>query len=483
MVGINYPQADLRSPEIEYIFHPRSIAVVGASTEPEKQGYRYVELLQEFSFKGDIYPVNPKAERILGIKAFPSLREIPSSVDYVITTIPASGLPQLIEDCSAKGAKVIQMFTARLGETGKEELIRQERELVQRARKKGIRVIGPNCMGIYYPREGLSFRLNFPKEEGVVAFISQSAGHSAEVVYRGSLRGIRFSKVINYGNGGDLNETDFIRYFASDPETKTITAYIEGVKKGQRFLQVLSKAAEAKPVIILKGGRSEAGAKAVASHTGSLAGSVAAWNALCQQSKVVQAYSIDELVDLILPFVFMPPPEGRSVGVLGGGGGGSVASADDCAAAGLEVSSLPQEITMELKHIVPEEWDLIGNPIDLSVLTTGKGGTATIPLAIKLLAKSHRYQVLIFDVGAEWYLERPQGQQFVREAIEAVIEAKEASGKPIAVVLRPGDSPEEWRWKAVMEEQQRCLAANLAVYPSISRAARALGKFVQYYNL
>ena len=468
---------------MEYIFHPRSIAVVGASTDPDKQGYRYVELLREFGFKGDIYPVNPRAGSILGLKAFPSLRDIPSSVDYVISTIPASGMFQLIDDCAFKGVTTIQMFTARLGETGKEELIRQERGLVQRAREKGIRIIGPNCMGIYYPREKLSFRLDFPREQGSVAFIAQSAGLTAELVYRGALRGIRFSKVINYGNGSDINEADFIHYFTSDPETRIITAYIEGVKEGQRFLQVLDKAAEVKPVIILKGGRSEAGAKAVASHTGSLAGSVATWDALCQQRKVMQASSIDELVDLILPFLFMPHPRGRSVGILGCGGGGSVATADECGANGLKVSPLPQDMLVELQKIAPEEWDLLGNPVDASVLAAGRGGIATIPPTIKLLANSAQFQLLIVDVGVEWYMERPEGQQIVHEAIDALIEVNKASGKPIAVVLRSGDSPEEWRWKAVMEEQQNCLSAGLAFYPTIARAARALGKFVRYYDL
>lgn len=468
---------------LDYIFHPRSVAVVGASAEPQKQGYKYVELLQKFGFKGNLFAVNSKGGEVLGLKAFPSLRDLPVPVDYVIGTVPAPALAQLLDDCISRGVKVLQLFTARLGETGKEELMRQEKELIERARKAGIRVLGPNCMGIYYPKEGLSFRFNFPQEAGCVAFISQSAGHAAEMVYRSSLRGVRFSKAISYGNASDINETDFIRYFAQDPETRIIAAYIEGVRGGRRFLAALAEASVSKPVLLYKGGRTEVGGRATASHTGSIAGSPTTWDALCQQSGALQANSVEELVDLAVTFFFMPPPQGNSVGVLGGGGGGSVATADECSAAGLEVPHLPPEIRVELQQIVPQEWDLLDNPLDLSVVATGRGGRRAINHIMRLLCESPKFPLVILDVGAEWLLEKREGQQGVHDSITTVAEANQLVRKPVAVILRSGDSPEEWRWKTIMEEQQRCISAGLAVYPSVPRATRALGKFVRYHRV
>ncbi len=477
------PRTEEKGLELEFVFHPRSIAVVGASAEPEKQGYRYLNLLQNFGFKGSIYAVNPKGGEILGIKAYPRDRDIPYLVDYVISTIPAAGLAQLLDDCIFKGVKVAQLYTARLSETGKRELISQEKELVQRARKAGIRIIGPNCMGLYYPREGLSFRTNFPKESGSVAFISQSAGHTAEIVYRSSLRGVRFSKVINYGNASDLNETDFIYYFLHDPETQIIAAYIEGVRGERRFLRVLSEADGVKPVLIFKGGRTEAGGRATASHTGSLAGSRPIWDTLCRQNRVVPAHSAEELVDLMVTFLFLAAPKGRSVGILGGGGGGSVATADECAEAKLEVPALPAAFVAELKRIAPDEWDILGNPVDLSVVAAGKGGYAPLQGIIRFLIRSPEFHLNILDMGAEWLLERPEGGQVIHQILDAVIENSKEVLKPIAVILRPGDAPEEWRWRIVGELQQRCLEAGLAIYPSVGQAARALSKFVDYHHL
>jgi acyl-CoA synthetase (NDP forming) len=208
-------------------------------------------------------------------------------VDYVISTVPAKAAPGLIAECARKGVKAVHFCTAGFSETGEEEGLRLEPQLAALSKKTGIRIIGPNCMGIYCPASRLSFNTDFPKESGPVGLISQSGGNTESLIRRVVPRGVRFSKAISYGNACDLNESDFLEYLAGDPETEIIGLYIEGVKDGERFPQILRKAAEKKPVILLKGGITEGGARAALSHTGSLAGSEVIWRSLCNQLGVI----------------------------------------------------------------------------------------------------------------------------------------------------------------------------------------------------
>ncbi len=249
---------------MEEIFHPKSIAVIGASNNSRARGYAYIRHLLDHKFKGKIYPINPKYSEVLGIKAYPSLREVPGSVDYVICCVPASAVPDILEDCAQKGVKAAHLFTARFSETGRQEDAELEQKILKQARKGGIRLIGPNCLGIYYPKEGLAFGYDFPINSGSVGLISQTGGLAGGCIQLASLRGIYFSKVISYGNALDYNESDFLDYLAQDPETKVILMYVEGLKDGKRFFDTLRRATSVKPVIIIKGGRGKSGTRAVA---------------------------------------------------------------------------------------------------------------------------------------------------------------------------------------------------------------------------
>jgi acyl-CoA synthetase (NDP forming) len=462
---------------LEYVFHPRSIAVVGASAEPGKQGHLYLELLRDFGFSGKVYAVNPKLKEIIGVMSYPSLKDIPEPVDYVICCIPAPSTPQLISECVAKGVKVVHLFTGRFGETGNEEGARLEAEIVRIAKNGGIHLIGPNCMGIYYPKAGLAFKFNSPKEGGDVGFLSQSGNNAVALCYRGSLRGLRFSKVISYGNACDLNESDFLEYFACDPETKIIAAYIEGVKDGPRFVRALREAAQVKPVVALKGGRTEAGTRAVASHTGALAGSNIIWDALLNQAGVVQVDDLQEMADMILAFKFLTPPKGRNVGVIGAGGGGSVQAADDCERAGLSVLQYPPEIRDGFKRLAPDIWNWIGNPIDVSIF--GGSGTVTYEIT-KLVANHPKTDALIVGASDEWFLDRAQGEALFQGTIQTFIKLGKECQKPMAIVLGPAGVPEDWRWKAVIEAERTFVEAGFPVFPTLSRAAKALSRLIEH---
>ena len=245
------------------IFHPRSIAVVGASADTSKSGHGFFKTLVNQGFSGDLYPVNPRAEQVLGFRAYDSLTAIPGHVDHVISSIPAEASLELIDQAGKKGVRSIQFFTARFSETGDSKKAALERSLVERGKATGVRIIGPNCMGMYHPKLGIAFWAS-PKEPGNAAVLAQSGGNILELIHFASQRGLKFSKVMSYGNATDVNEADLLEYFAQDAETDVIGAYIEGARDGRRFAQTLREAAGRKPVVIWKGGRTLAGQRAVA---------------------------------------------------------------------------------------------------------------------------------------------------------------------------------------------------------------------------
>jgi len=268
--------SSLGSESLEFLFHPRSVAFVGITTaHPEHWTRTFLEGFLEF--EGAIYLVNPRGGEIKGLKVYPSLGDIPDTIDCVIGLVPARVVPGLVEECAGKGVRAVYFCTAGFSEIGEEEGTRLEAELAEVARRKRIRVLGPNCMGIYCPNSRMSYSPLFPKESGPVGFISQSGGNSIYLVRQAAARGVRFSKVISYGNACDLNESDFLEYLTTDADTKIIAVYIEGVKDGRRFRQALEKAAKEKVVVLLKGGITEGGARAVAGHTAALAGSEITW--------------------------------------------------------------------------------------------------------------------------------------------------------------------------------------------------------------
>ena len=300
--------------QLDTAFHPRSIAVAGASANPLSVSYSFVRHLLTYKYGGEIYPINRNQHEILGLKVYPTLKDVPDSVDYVICCIPASMVPDLLQECPDKGVKIVHLFTGRLSETGLPEAAELEREILRQAKKLGLRLIGPNCMGIYYPKEGISFGYDFPTEPGPLGMFFQSGGASTEFIHYASLRGIRFSKVISYGNALDLDETDFLQYLSQDAETKVIASYMEGVKDGKRFLQALRQVSSTKPVIVLKSGRGIAGTRAVASHTASLAGSFQIWEMAIRQAGAVLVHTLEEMIDVAMSFCWLPPVLGQGLG-------------------------------------------------------------------------------------------------------------------------------------------------------------------------
>ena len=465
---------------LDYMFHPRSVAVVGASTQDGPGSF--VGAIKEMGFKGDLYPVNPKAEEIAGLKCYPRLTEIPGDVDHVISSVPLRFVEQLVEDCGEKGVKTIHFFTAGFSETGDEDAAALEGRILARARDLGMRVIGPNCMGLYAPASGLSFMPQLPTEPGPVALLSQSGANAGEFCRTGAVRGLRYSKVVSYGNGTDIRESELLEYVAEDPDTDVIACYIEGIRDGAHFMRALKKAAAAKPVAILKGGRTETGARAANSHTGSLAGSLQIFDAAVRQAGAVRVDRMEELVDQAVAFRFLKGLPGPRAGIVGGGGGYSVLASDEIGAAGLEMPPLPDDIQQKLHDFTPTAGTSVRNPVDTSV-GWGPDGLKPMLDTIRIVAESPNVDYILYHTSWAWGATRAEGPTIVETAADTAVKlgevAKEA-GKPIVCVARIPTS--ELGMAGTLSFQQSVAEAGLPCFNSVASAALALRRMLDWQS-
>jgi acyl-CoA synthetase (NDP forming) len=462
--------------ELEYLFHPTSIALVGISSDPDNMVHRmFLQAITGGGFRGKIFLVNPRVSHIEGMRTYPTLRDIPESVDYVFCLVPAPLTPQIVEDCVATGVKFITIFSAGFSEHS-EVGAALETQLVKIARRGKLRVIGPNCQGIFHPKIGLLLGDEYPREPGSVAFLSQSGGNTRDLAYIGKSIGLRFSKVISYGNACDLNECDFLEYLSQDNETRVITVYIEGVREGKRFFKVLEETARKKPVILLKGGNTEAGKRAVFSHTGYLSVAEVIWRALCDQTGVVLTENLEELADVALAFVLLPPFSGHRVAVLSTGGGASVQAADECEKAGLSVFPFSPETHHRLQGFLSEVGNNLKNPVDAQEMLQPR----VLARLIYTLASCPEVDILLPFLRVNIILRFPGKKQNLEQLVQALLTAGKTSPKPVVVALRSDESLE--CHQAVVEIREKCLHYGFPVYPSIYRAARALSKFVHYHQ-
>lgn len=358
------------SPDLKSLFRPESIAIIGASQDELKSGGMFVSSLLKDGYRGTIYPINRKEPEIMSLKSYPGVLDVPGEIDLVVIAIPAPSVPQAIAECAEKGVKFAVVHSVGFSELGAEgrEL---EKQMVEAARRGGVRIVGPNCMGIFSPHGHINTIVPYarvPMEPGGVAFVGQSGWASENMTRLGSERGLRFTGIVSIGNQSDLTIEDFLEYFGSDPETKAFAAYIEGIKQPRRFLKLVEEISPRKPIIVWKGGSSEFGARAAASHTGSLAGNYALFQALSRQKGIIPAGSLEELLDMAVAFSAPYLPQGREVGLLIEAGGGAVATSDACAREGLNISPLPESVQRRLREFlegrVPPS-PARGNPVDL----------------------------------------------------------------------------------------------------------------------
>ncbi len=423
--------------EFEHIFYPRGVALIGASTD---NGYSHS--LINFKLWDKLYLVNPRYSELAGKKCFTSILDIPADIDFVVIAVPAKQVSTVLKECIQKGVKAAHVFTAGFSETGLEERIKLENEVKDVARRK-IRLIGPNCMGIYCSKSGLSFTWDASFEEGPVGVVTQSGTFGVEFLNIGKIRNLKFSKVISYGNAIDLDCPDFLEYLAEDPDTKIIALYMEGIRNGTRLKSALAHAAAKKPVLALKGGVTEHGSRAASSHTGSLAGSPEIWSSIFKQTGVAQVEDFDELLNAALALTYAPFPAGKGTSIVTNSGGFSVLETDACVKAGLEVPQFTQETLAQLRKMVPVAGTSISNPLDAwPIFYNLSGAEGNLGDTIKILARDKNIHSIILHMDEINYLRKVLGSAFeghLKEVTDLMLNgclyARDEMGKPVMLCI------------------------------------------------
>jgi acyl-CoA synthetase (NDP forming) len=344
--------------QMKLFMEPSSIAIIGVTTSTGPGSFNTVETLLNFGFAGKIYPVNPKAEQILGLKAYPNVKVIPEDIDLAVIATPRDKVPPLVKDCVEKGIKAIVIFAQGFSDADEEGKTLQA-QTVRIAREGGTRIIGPNTFGVANMFHNLSTTPGLPNtERNPVAVISQTG------LFLLGLPRLRFGKIIDLGNACDIDPADALAYFEDDPEVKVIVLHIEGIQKGEKFLQVANRVTRKKPVIALKGGKSKTGAKAAQSHSGSLVGKDEVYEAAFNQCGIIRASDVEELEDLSLAFLRLPLVKGKRLAIMSWAGATAVFAADACERYELELAKLSPATVNKIGQLAPP-WLPIHNPLDL----------------------------------------------------------------------------------------------------------------------
>ncbi len=457
--------------ELKCFFEQDGVAVIGASPHPEKLGYQVVRNLVEggsFSlphlkgFAGNIFPINPQAKEILGLKCYPSIKEVPKSVDLVIICIPSKFVPQAVRECAEKKVKGITIITAGFGEAG-EEGKKLQNEFLSIAKKSGIRIVGPNCLGTFYTPTYLNASFGpFLPLSGKTTFISQSGALVDSVIDWSIKENYGFSAVVSYGNKSDLDAPDFLAWAANDNYTKAIALYIEGLNDGRYFLEVAKKVTPIKPIVALKAGKTAAGTKAAGSHTGSLAGSYQIYKGAFKQAGVIMAETLTQMFDMAKALALQPPAKGKRVAIVTNGGGNGVMAADYCEEMGIELPTPSKEIIEKLDKSgkMHPAWSR-NNPLDI----VGDAGPDRYKIALEAVMSSDSYDGVIV-------IQTLQTTTHPVEDAQLVVELQKKYKKPAVGAFMGGPFTEPG--VKYLEEH------GIPNYNDVDRAAKAMLALIEY---
>jgi acyl-CoA synthetase (NDP forming) len=473
--------------EMKSFFYPRAVAVVGVSRDSWKFGSAAFLALKKFGSGLPLYPVSGRITEFMGAPVYQSIEALPDNVDLVIICLPAALVPESVRQCKQRGIRAVVVLSGGFREIGTDGGKRLEAELRMLAGSE-VRVIGPNCFGVYSPGGRLTIvpGAEYPQNPGTVGFFAQSGGMTEDFCGLARDYGFTVSQAVSYGNACDVNEVDLAEYFLADERTSVVAAYLEGARNGRAFFDVVRRLAAAKPTMILKGGLTPSGAKAAASHTGSLAGSDSAWTAFFKQTGAIQVFAVEELLDAIAAFRHLPPARDDRVGVLCGGGGVGVAASDACFRAGLRMGEFDDETRSKLAKILPPTGASPHNPVDCdnpfprptmlkAILEILAASGAIGSIVIDKIAMSVKMrQLLGYDTQVGW-VDEPW-----LEEIPVLIRSR--YGLPVLVVQREGGEPLEGvECEAERRRLRRYYQENgVAVYPTVQRALSALARVVAY---
>lgn len=452
--------------ELEPLFYPKSIALVGISEVLTNVSYLFLNTLLEVGFPR-IYPVNPKGGQILGVKVYPSIRDIPGEVDLALVTVPRKAVPAILRDCVEKGVKGAILYSGGFSEAGPEGK-KFEKMIVEIARKGVTRIIGPNCVGTYNPAAKLIPQSILPRESGPVGVISHSGFLFYYLVMLIANRGLKPSKGVSCGSDCDLTCVDFLEYLGQDPDTKIIVAYLEGIRDGRKLFRVAREISPSKPIIVLKGANTDAGRAASQSHTGTLAVPTAIWKSLCSQAGIISVDSFEQMMDVMVALHHLPHTKGKRVGIITTPGGLAVTSADACNELGLEIPTLRAETQKLLAEVVEKVGTSVNNPVDLGLI----GALAPdhyVKNAIQVVARDPNIDMILAAFTG------PPLDDDVRDrkVADLLLSVIAEGGKPTVIC---GATPQGWP-----RGELRFLAqSNVPVYPEPRRAVFALAKLAQY---
>ncbi|UCD22747.1 MAG: CoA-binding protein [Chloroflexota bacterium] len=450
---------------MDLFFKPRSIAVIGASGTPGKLGYVIAKNIVDSDFAGDVYPVNPKSDEILGYKVYRSVTEIPGNVDLVVTALPAPGLTvEAMEQCASKGVRAVIIQSAGFAEIGGEGKVIQE-QIVDIAKKNGIRVMGPNCSGIV-SRDIVTSIYPMTKKvpRGNVVLIGQSgllaAGMTSDMVENESLN---INKVCSIGNKCDVNENDLLEYFGDDDSVEVISMYLETITDGRKLTRIAKKVAAQKPVIFLSGGRTEAGARAAVSHTGSIASNARIVEAAIKQTGMIMADDFTELKDFAKVFSTQPLPKGNRIAVITLAGSVGVVVSDLSTGFGLALPKLTSETTEKLKDMFETP---VGNPVDLYFSVTKIGFTKTLETTFPDAFRDPNIDAAVIILAGFDYTEEAVREKIIQKIVQDV-------GKPVVICVIVGYN----KYKNIILDE---MGKDLPVFPSLISGVKALSKLCEY---
>jgi acetyl-CoA synthetase (ADP-forming) len=412
---------------IDSFFNPRNVALVGASADYRKLGNSI--LMNLLTSEIGVFPITHNKEQVLGVKAYPSLADLPEPVDLVIVAVAAKHCPSLMSEIRKAGAKNAVIISGGFSETGPEgsEI---ENAMINAAREADVRIIGPNCVGVSNSRL-FNGTFTMMPERGNIAFVSQSGALGGMSIYTTKAKRIGMSKFASIGNSVDVGFVELFDYFRQDPKSTVIAAYIEGVSNGRELFESLQRAALKKPVVVLKGGKSEAGGRATQSHTGSLSGSSQIFNGMIHQAGCVTAPTLDTLFEICKLFDYQPLPKGRNIGIISNTGGAGVLATDAASELGLQIAVLKQETQHELRQVLPPMAS-INNPIDV----VASGGRREYRIATELLLKDTNVDMLLVICGVPTFAGMTQTEH-AAGTLEAV--RMTATEKPVVGVWLAGD--------------------------------------------
>jgi acyl-CoA synthetase (NDP forming) len=459
------------------LFTPRTIAVVGASASKPNRANTFIDQLRAFGFEGAVYPVHPTATEISGLPAYPSLGQTPEPVDYAYVAIPAARVPDAIANAKGRVAYA-HVLAAGFAETADGEAL--QNLLCTAAQSNGVRLLGPNCNGGYSPRGGLTFTHGAAPELGCVGVFTQSGGLGIDIVRRGQERGLRFSGLMTGGNCADLGPVDLLEFYLADPETKVIGMYLEGVREGRRFYDLLRRARAKKPVVILKGGRTALGHQAAVSHTGVLAADARIWQALSRQTGAVLVENLEAFIDTLLAFQTLAPRPAkptRNAVLFGNGGGTSVLAVDVFADHGIEVTPFHDETMAALTAMKMPPGTSIANPIDAPIGTLKQGEGALCGQIMRTVQELENLDacVLHFNLPVMWSHIDGGENKIVEKMLDAAngVRKDYENRTHFLLVLRSDGRADIDARKR--ECRSAALAHGFAVFDELTNAAVALG--------